>query len=246
VAALGSGEASSSMLLAKSCHDVDWLRYVMDRPIARVSSFGSLTHFRPENRPEGAADRCLDCAVSAGCPYAADRIYLRLQNQRGHGWPMNVLTPEPDDGSILRALRTGPYGECVYLGRNDVVDHQVVSLEFEGGATGSLTMTGFVKGGHRRTRLFGTRGSLEGDGERAEVFDFVSERTRLAEAAPAGDATVAGGHGGGDAALMDAFVAAVATGDATRIRSGALESLETHLAVFAAERARRAGSVVTV
>ena len=39
---------------------------------------------------------------------------------------------------------------------------------------------------------------------------------------------------------------AVATGDAGLIRSGAAESLETHLAVFAAEQARLEGRVVSV
>jgi len=55
-----------------------------------------------------------------------------------------------------------------------------------------------------------------------------------------------GVHGGGDDGLMDAFVRAVATRDASWIRSGAAESLNSHLAVFAAERSRREGSVVSV
>ena len=67
---------SSSMLLAKSCHDLDWIRHIMGKRCTQVSSFGGLLHFRAENMPEGAADRCLDCAVEATCPYSAPRIYL--------------------------------------------------------------------------------------------------------------------------------------------------------------------------
>ncbi len=67
---------SCFMLLAKSCHDIDWLRYVMGVPCEAVSSFGTLKHFRKEPQPEGASDRCLDCAVEATCPYSAKRIYL--------------------------------------------------------------------------------------------------------------------------------------------------------------------------
>ena len=48
---------SSPMLLAKSCHDLDWIRHIMGRPCRRVSSFGSLIHFRRKMKPRGAAAR---------------------------------------------------------------------------------------------------------------------------------------------------------------------------------------------
>ena len=55
-----------------------------------------------------------------------------------------------------------------------------------------------------------------------------------------------GGHGGGDGGLMDGFVRAVAAGDPSSILSGARETLESHLMVFAAETARREDRVVAV
>jgi len=54
-------ETSSSVLLAKSIHDLDWICYIINSKPKNVSSFGSLMFFRRENQPEGAADRCLDC-----------------------------------------------------------------------------------------------------------------------------------------------------------------------------------------
>lgn len=53
-----------------------WLARIVGRKAVRVSSFGSLYHFRPENRPDGAADRCLDCGVEAVCPYSAKKLYM--------------------------------------------------------------------------------------------------------------------------------------------------------------------------
>jgi predicted dehydrogenase len=238
-------DAASFMLLAKSCHDLDWLQWVVGRPIRRVSSFGGLAHFRPEHRPAGAADRCLDCAVEPDCPYSAVRFYTRCL-ERGPGWPLDAVVDDYTEADLLAALRHGPYGRCVYGTDNDVVDHQVVAMEFDGGATGTFTMTGFNAGSHRRTRLFGTHGELEGDGETVRVFDFLTQQTEVLSANPPGDPTAGGGHGGGDWGLMDAFVQAVATGDPSPILSGPRESLSAHLAVFAAEHARHHGTVTTV
>jgi predicted dehydrogenase len=238
-------DQASSMLLAKSCHDIDWLRHVIGVPIERVSSFGTLSHFTPANRPAGAADRCLDCAVETTCAYSAKRIYLGMIG-RGHtGWPVHVLTSDLTEDGVTQALRDGPYGRCVYACDNDVVDHQVVALEFAGGITGSFTMTGFSAKGHRRTQIFGTQGSIDGDGEKIGVYDFLTDETEELSVESLGS-DAGSGHGGGDAGLMDAFTRALATGDPSFISSGALESLETHLAVFAAERARHARTVEPV
>jgi hypothetical protein len=78
------------------------------------------------------------------------------------------------------------------------------------------------------------------------VYDFLGRTTTVHDPASIAGASAAEGHGGGDAALMDAFVAAVASGDASLILSGAQQSLNSHLATFGAERARREGTVVTV
>lgn len=238
-------DQASFMLLAKSCHDLDWLRHIVGQPIQRVSSFGSLVHFRPENRPAGAADRCLDCRIEPDCAYSATRVYLGAVRAGRTGWPVSVITDEPTERGVTRALRAGPYGRCVYACDNDVVDHQAVAMEFAGGVTATFTMSAFTPHLDRRTQVFGTTGFVDGDGETLTLTDFRTGRTEVLSL-PAGGADAAGGHGGGDAALMDAFITAVATGDSSHILSGPAESLETHLAVFAAERARLAGTVETV
>jgi predicted dehydrogenase len=237
---------SAPMLLAKSCHDLDWIRHLIGRPCLQVSSFGGLHHFRPETRPAGAAERCLDCAVEPSCPYSAPKLYLGRVRAGHTGWPVDVLTTDVTEEGVTRALRTGPYGRCVHACDNDVVDHQVVALAFAGGATASFTMTGFTRQRDRETRVFGTRGELFGDGRTLEIHDFLTDRTETIDVAVASDGSIATGHGGGDARLMEAFVAALATGDRSQIRSGPEESLETHLMVFAAETARREGRVVSL
>lgn len=234
---------SSPMLLAKSCHDLDWLRYIVGQPCLRVSSFGSLTHFRASERPEGASHRCLTCEVEAGCAYSARRYYLSELEAQNTGWPVNVITTDLTREGILEALRDGPYGRCVYTCDNDVVDHQVVNLEFRGGATASFTMTAFTKARARETRIFGTKGELYGDGRHIEIFDFLTEQTRVMDTEHPSDGSILSGHGGGDEALVRDFVRAVRERNPSLILTGAHESLETHRMVFAAETARREGRV---
>lgn len=244
-------DLATSMLMAKSCHDLDWLQYILGRAPLRVSSFGSLTHFTAANRPPGAADQCVACSVEPDCPYSAPRLYHGLLDRGARGWPLSVVIDDFSPEALDEALVTGPYGRCVYACDNDVVDHQVVALEFPGATTGAITtgtftMTAFTEAGHRRTRLFGTRAELAGDGETIRVYDFLTRAERTVTPAAAGGMSAAGGHGGGDAGLMDAFTAAVATGDRALISSGPRESLASHLAVFAAERARLNGTVENI
>ena len=68
----------SPMILAKCCHDMDILFWNLG-PVKRLSSFGSLIHYRAENAPPGAPERCTDgCPHQAECPWSAPRLYLDL------------------------------------------------------------------------------------------------------------------------------------------------------------------------
>jgi predicted dehydrogenase len=157
-----------------------------------------------------------------------------------------VVSLDPSPAAVEAALREGPYGRCVYACDNDVVDHQVVSLEYADGATASFTMTAFSVLSHRKTRIFGTHGCIEGDGETFTVTDFRDRSARTVDPYSGSDPSAAGGHGGGDDGLMTAFLHAVATGDRSGLTSTGAESLASHRVVWAAERARTTGTVVTL
>jgi hypothetical protein len=79
---------------------------------------------------------------------------------------------------LAKPVKDGPYGRCVYHCDNDVVDHQVVDIEFEGGQTAAFTMTAFTKPAlQRQTSIFGTHGEIFCDGDHIEVFDFLTEKS---------------------------------------------------------------------
>jgi len=278
---------SSPMILAKCCHDLDILPWVLGRRCERLSSMGCLSHFRAENAPAGAPPRCLDgCPAGQTCPYFAPWLYLRLtplwlsfiDTARGpektamqlylkapwlirllsplsadlrtltnyHSWPVSVLSDDPTPENVLEALRSGPYGRCVYHCDNDVVDHQVVSMEFTGGVSVSLTMHGHSHNEYRTTRIEGTRGRLLAEfglgGSWIQVDEHRSDRrTRYNTSAAAGS-----GHGGGDFELMAAFIESLRSGSATVARTTAEQALESHLLAFAAEQARLEGGVISL
>ncbi|XP_073679711.1 putative oxidoreductase YteT isoform X2 [Garra rufa] len=243
-------EAESSFaLLAKSCHDVDLIHHwAGGRRCIKVSSFGSLSHFTKENKPANAANRCLDCPVEGDCAYSAKKIYLDQVKRGGVGWPVSVICSNsvPDIESVTEALKTGPYGRCVYECDNDVCSNQIVNMEFEGGLTAALTMVAFTEEiCERKTSIYGSKGELSYNGHEIKVFDFLTRKSTKHTADTRVPGTFGtGGHGAADYHLIDSFIAAVKNKDPSRIRSGPKETLASHKLVFAAERARLENRVV--
>ncbi len=231
--------ASSPMILAKCCHDLDILCWNIGRPVRRLHSFGSLMHFRAENAPPGATLRCTDgCPAAEACSFNARRLYL---NPDDDSWPVVALSADLSLAARHRALETGPYGRCVYHCDNDVVDHQTVNMEFDGGATAVLFMHGHSHEEGRTMRYDGTRATLRGKfvsrGGWIEIHDHLTNRCEAIHI-PSGPS----GHGGGDFGIVQSFIRAM-RGDAIPLTS-ARESLESHLLAFAAEESRLQGHVV--
>ena len=236
------------MLLAKCCHDLDWIRYIMNKPCAAIHSFGSLFEFKPENQPKGAADRCVDCPkeIESQCPASALKIYMRDRALQGKAtdWPTNVLTSNQTPEGVMEALKNGPYGRCAYKCDNDVVDNQVVNITFKDGTTAQLLMTAFCNVIGRVTRIFGTRGDIFADNDKIVVTDFLTDESENI-VTDADDGTILSGHGGGDFHIMDDFISAIENNDPTRIISNADETLESHLMCFKAEESRNTQKVIT-
>ena len=243
-----NSQVESPMILAKCCHDMDILYWNLG-PVRRLGSFGSLTHYRPENAPPGAPQRCTDgCPAADECPWYAPRLYLHGQT----GWPVSIISEDPSLEARRHALETGPYGRCVYYCDNDVVDHQTVNLEFESGTSGTLFMHGHSHEEGRTMRYDGTRATLRGRfgygfDDSIEIHDHLTGRVEEIDPSGVGSLADLSGHGGGDAGLMAAFVRALRPepGGAGALTTSR-ESLESHLMAFAAEEARVEGGIVSM
>ncbi len=236
-----SKSLTSPMILQKCCHDMDILLWLVGSHCRRLSSFGDLMHFKKDNAPPDAPLYCLDgCRHRDECPYYAPRFYLEDVEERDGSFA-KVVSLHTDRASLLEALKKSPYGRCVYHCDNDVVDHQLVNMEFENGVTASLTMCAFTNKCERIINLMGTKGQLRGNMEenRITLEDFATGNCTTFEVK-----TAKGAHSGSDVFMMKEFVQLVASGGTQKSVSAATESIESHLMALAAEESRLRGGAV--
>lgn len=236
-------DVASSMIMQKSCHDMDLLAWLVGSDCRKVASFGDLTYFKEANAPEGSAARCADCALKDECRYSAYRAYLPVMGN----WPATVLTSDQTREGLLEAIRTGPYGRCVYRCDNDVCDHQVTILEFENGVTATFNLSGFTNRVTRTLKIMCERGEIRASELKNEI-----EITHFApNAADRSDSTVihpertTSGHGGGDSQIVEEFLDLL-EGRSTDVLSEISRSVESHMMACAAEESRVCGKVIHV
>ncbi len=233
---------SSPLILAKSCHDMDLLLWLTGSDCTQISSFGSLSHFTSAHAPQGAPQRCLDgCPASQRCLYYAPNFYLTGET----GWPASAISDDTSTQGLLKALQEGPYGRCVYHCDNDVVDHQVVNMEFANAVTATFSMCAFSNQIKRTITLMGTKGELcassDKDRSQIEIALFGSGEHQLITLPVGGGPQ---GYGGGDFGLMRHFVSLVQNDD--QQSSSIAISVQSHLMAFAAEKSRRENRVINI
>lgn len=234
-----NSEETSPMILAKSCHDMDILLYLVGADCTKISSFGKLSTFKEENAPEGAPLRCLDgCPAAKTCQYNVHKIYLTENTD----WPTSAITEDLSFEGRYKALKEGPYGRCVYHCDNDVVDHQVVNMEFANEVTASFTMTAFSRQ-NRTIKVMGTEGFIRGNMDKnvIEVHDVINNTV---ESIDLGESLE--GHGGGDYGLMEDFIDIVRNDGKSSSKSSADLSVQSHLMSFAAEKSRLEGKIIDI
>ncbi|MFW9999805.1 MAG: Gfo/Idh/MocA family oxidoreductase [Candidatus Hodarchaeota archaeon] len=286
-------EKSSPMILAKACHDLDLLYWMVGSIPKKISSFGSLFHFKAENAPQGAPKFCLDgCPVKNTCKYYAPRTYIDIipiiqimQKGKNRGlkflsnlrknyiklytflakiipafkrlrywseWPVYYLysgqQEDYSDQAKLKILKTSQYGRCVYFSDNNVVDHQVVNIEFENGVTANFTMHGFSEREGRTLRIDGTEATLIGEfhdsNKKLTLYNHFSGDKRIILDQKLTLSTAE--HGGGDPKLIDAFIESLNNPNFVQPLTNARACLESHLMAFAADESRIKGTVINM
>jgi len=246
------------MLLAKSCHDIDLMMWLVRQKPVQLASFGGEFQFGPGKKPAGAGSRCMaDCPHSRQCPFTAEGNYLTDPTR----WAQYVwkslegegeLTPERQRESLMT---DNPYGRCAWdFERDGNVDHQAVLVRFESGATGTFTMVGGAARPERNIHIIGTRGEIKGVFEdqkyvlrRIAPFAPLGYEEEVIDLGNQGDTTGAqGGHGGGDLRLVEDFLDAMCGEEASVSATEINDSTVSHRVVFRAMRAMVEGTVETI
>lgn len=204
----------SGMLLSKCSHDLDIMAWLMagNKP-RKVLSAGSLFQFRPENAPEGAARRCLPgCPHLDSCVYSCKTLYVdHPQRWANRVWNDCNLSGGSDEEKLASLAEPGnQYGRCVYHTGMKVVDHQSVLVQFQNGATGTMSMTAGASGAERTIHIIGTKGEIHGQFSREQITLSRIDpragggkvtRTLDVSARQQGDA-----HGNGDRLIVEDFL----------------------------------------
>ena len=243
-----NSKETTPIILAKSCHDLDILRWIIDKPCKNIAAFGSLKWFKKENAPDRSTNRCTDgCAVEKTCPYSALKIY-----NKPDGW--SSVFDFPDDISkheeyLLEQLKTTNYGRCVYRMENDQPDHYVTSMEFEDEITANFSMEAFTSYHGRRTRIMGSHGDIAGDMTAFTHTDFLTGKITKWDISIEEDKNSGyqgSGHGGGDWGLVTDFINAVKKQDASLLTSTIDASVESHIMGFMAEKSRETKQTIPI
>jgi len=284
-------EKSSPMILAKACHDLDLLYWMVGSLPKNISSFGNLLYFKSENAPQGAPEYCLnECPAKNSCNFYAPRTYIDIIPiiqimQKGKNsfykfignlrknhiklltflakiippfkrlrywsdWPVYyIYTGQKEDYSDeakFEILKTSQYGRCVFHCDNDVVDHQVVNIEFENGVTANFTMHGFSEREGRTLRIDGTKATLIGEfhdsNKKLILYNHFSGEKKIILKQKLSRSTSQ--HGGGDPKLVDAFLESLKNPNINQPLTNARECLESHLMAFAANESRIKGKMI--
>ena len=211
---------SGGFMLAKCSHDLDIIGTVAGARVRRVASFGSTDFFTPDKQRHAHCSECPD----RSCRFRFGGEYVRM-------------TPDEKQGAALRR-----FDLCVYNGDKDVVDHQVVILEFANRVKASFTLNLFAQVPKRTICVAGTDGILSADtsegcihihysnGREYEKIDCPQENNSS--------------HGGSDQTFLDEFIDCVS--NRRPPSADCMAGLESTVVGNAIEQARLTNEVVTI
>lgn len=234
---------STPTIVAKCCHDLDILLWLMDKECVSVASVGRLNYFNPENAPKGSAKHCADCSkeIKEKCLYNAYNIYPQRMQHAVVGGVAKFAGKNIYD--VLDA-KEDLISKCIFHCDNDAIDNQNVQLEFADGTLANLTMTAFSEECHRTIMVSGTKGEMWGDMEEGKLhLNIFGQDEVVIDAGKRfnkSGVSTRGGHGGGDFYLFNDFVDYIQNENSESLTRTTIEqSIDSHLVGFLAEESRQ-------
>lgn len=242
-------EETSPMLLAKCCHDMDLMYWFTGSKCKSLNSYGDLTYFNAQHKPERAKDNCFDCPHRMTCNFEVEHQYLGRKKLIGRGkkkflWGTYAFCTSSKKKDILNALkndeRASQWARCVFACDNNVVDCQTVNMLMENGTKIVLTANAFNEQDYRHTEIRGSKGVLIADDRgsiiRLNLFGQKPKKI-IVNIIP-----VIKGHYGGDEGIVKATVGMLTDNHEPDMQyTWIKDTIESHRIVQAAELSRHEG-----
>lgn len=221
------------MILTKCSHDMDLIYWLMGKNVSRITSFGNRHYLKKENAPKDSGEYCTSCPIKDECSFNCYRFYLNNKE-----WLRPMVGDDLSDEKIIAYLDHSQYSRCAYKTNGDVVDHQIVNIEFEDGTTASHTMNSYTRWCYRDIKVMGTKGCIEGNFEdkKFDVYHFIDNSKRTVDIQQFTDDFV--GHGGGDRIMFIELIDYLQTGNKSKSLTTLQESVMSHEMAFASEKSR--------
>ena len=247
-------ECGSTMLLAKSCHDIDIMCWLNNNTEPEeVSSYGGRFYFKEENAPKGATEFCYNCPHEKNCYYSAIKMYVDVDFSAEQTYA-NMDRNKLGRKEKLEFLKHDDFGRCVYkVPGADMVDRQVVAIKFKNNSIGSFTLVGGAPEAKRTISIIGTTGEIEGKAEegiihlKKSVFSSSVPDDEIIDVSnEIFSGQLMGGHNGGDYAIMKSIVEYL-NGKRDMVTITKLsDSINGHLCVYAADESRINNKNITI
>lgn len=237
-----NSKETGPMILTKCSHDMDLIYWLANKNVTKISSFGNQFYLKKENAPINSATYCTSCKVKDQCAFNAYRFYMSNKE-----WLRPLVGDDLSDEKINKFLDHSQYSRCVFKCDNDVVDHQVVNIEFEDKSTASHTMNAYSRYCYRDIKIMGSKGCIEGNFEENKftVYHFLDNSSKVYDITDYTDDFI--GHGGGDRIMFIELIDYLLTGEKTTRLTSIQESVMSHEMCFAAEKSRiNDGKVVKI
>ncbi|MCD6322339.1 MAG: Gfo/Idh/MocA family oxidoreductase [Clostridiales bacterium] len=198
---------SGGFLNTKCSHDMDIINQILPGRPRYIASFGRNSIFKPGRGRDVCNNECPE--------YEECRFVDNSEHK----------------------FSTADTSLCPFNVESDIVDHQVISMEFDNGATAVFTVSMHCDKGDRHVYIHGTSGSIKSSfsdqivylcktGKPDELFE--PDNTK-------------GSHGGGDRILCEQFKDCIQSGEGeNQLQDGATASAMA----FAADLSRTSGKVI--
>ena len=236
-------DISAPLILSKNCHDTDMIAWLIGKKCLAVNSFGSLKHFKEEYAPEGSTTHCYTCPHKDSCKYSCFYVYNNEEYERIAGLAKHGRLGN-NEQEINESLKNpdNPLSRCVYRCDNNVVDNQIVNMQFEDGIIAQLKTIAFTNDMGRELTIYGTEGLIyfgpKGPTKTVVLEKINGEKTVYTAENPKGGYNH---HAGGDVAIVEQFINYVENGVMTKNITDISTSVMGHQIGFLAEESRLNG-----